>query len=265
MTMNILDEVKKEFIRDLAKSGKRADDRGPEDYREISVEAGLITTAEGSAQVKMGKTQVLAGVKLGIGTPFPDRPQEGMFSTNSEFLPLASPVFESGPPSEDSIELSRVVDRGIRSSNAVDIASLYIGEAPDGKPVVWSVWLDLYILDHDGNLIDAAALAAMSAIRNVKMPKYEDGKLIMTESAGKLPSKNDSVECTFAKIGDRLFLDPTYDEEIGMDSRLTVATTPGHVCACQKGGRGAFTTKEIDYCMDVALRKGDELRKLLPK
>ncbi|MFA6036148.1 MAG: exosome complex protein Rrp42 [Candidatus Micrarchaeia archaeon] len=263
--MNILDEVKKEFIRDLAKSGKRADERGPDEYRKISLEHGLITTAEGSAQVKMGKTQVLAGVKLATGTPFPDRPKEGVFSTNAEFLPLASPTFESGPPSEESIELARVVDRGIRSSNAVDVASLFIGEAPDGKPVVWSVYLDLYILDHDGNLIDAAALAAMAAIRTAQMPKYEDGKVIREATKNRVPSKNDAVECTFAKIGDRIYLDPSYDEEVGMDCRFTAATTPGHICACQKGGRGAFTTKELDYCMDLALRKGDELRRLLPE
>jgi exosome complex component RRP42 len=263
MSMNILDEIKKEYIRDLSKDRKRADGRALDEYRAISIESGLITTAEGSAQVKLGKSQVLAGIKLGVGTPFPDRPEEAVFSTNAEFLPLASPNFESGPPSAESIELARVVDRGIRSSNAVDIANLKLGESPDGKTLVWSVWLDLYVLDHDGNLIDAAALAAMAAILNTKMPKFEDGKLIRAEAKAKLPHQHVCVESTFAKVGDTIMLDPQYDEEVGMDCRLTLATVPGHICAGQKGGRGSFTAKEMDECMDVALRKGDELRRLL--
>ena len=37
-------------------------------------------------------------------------------TTDIELLPMAFPTFESGPPSEQAIEYSRVVDRGIRES-----------------------------------------------------------------------------------------------------------------------------------------------------
>ncbi|VVC02956.1 Exosome complex component Rrp42 [Candidatus Burarchaeum australiense] len=263
MTLNILDEIKRDYVRDLIQKGNRTDNRAMDEYRKISVEPGVITSAEGSSRVRIGKSQVMVGVKLGVGSPFPDRPTEGVLTTNAEFLPLASPNFESGPPNDESIELARVVDRGIRSANAVDIASLMIGEDADSKPKVWAVYIDVYVLDHDGNLQDAAGLAAMSAILNTQMPKYEDGKLMLEEKTGPLPSKGTAVSCTFGKIGSKIFVDPSYEEEVSLDARLTMASIPGHICACQKTGRGSFKVEEIDACMDLALRKGDELRALL--
>ncbi|MDO8339542.1 MAG: exosome complex protein Rrp42 [Candidatus Burarchaeum sp.] len=263
MTINILDEIKRDYVRDLAMHGGRTDGRAMDAFRPISVEPGVITSAEGSARVKLGKSQVIAGIKLGVGSPFPDRPKEGVLSTNAEFLPLASPSFESGPPSELSIELARVVDRGIRSANAVDIASLLIDEDTEGKSKVWAVYIDLYVLDHDGNLQDAAGLAAMSAILNVQMPKYEDGKLTLEEKTGPLPSQATAVSCTFGKIGNAILVDPSYEEEVSLDARITMATIPGHICACQKTGMGSFKLEEIDSCMQIALKKGDELRALL--
>ena len=260
MVLGILDEIKRGYVRDLMKEGRREDDRALDEYRRISVEPGLITSAEGSARVRIGRSEVLVGVKLAVGFPFPDRPNEGVLMTNAEFLPLASQDFESGPPREDSIELARVVDRGIRGANAVDIAALSLGEDDEGKTKVWMTCLDIYVLDHDGNLQDAAALAAMAAILNTQLPKYEDGRLILEEKTGPLPSQATAVSCTLGKMGGHILADPSYAEEVGLDAKLTIATIPDHVCACQKSGGGGFSMAELDHCFDLALRKGDELR-----
>ncbi|MEM3031073.1 MAG: exosome complex protein Rrp42 [Candidatus Micrarchaeia archaeon] len=256
--MEILDELKKDYMRDLAKAGKRADDRAFDAFRQITVEKGVLTSTEGSARVKWGKTQVLAGIKFDVATPFKDRPDEGVLSTNSELLPLASPTFEPGPPDERSIELARVVDRGIRSANVVDLKSFYLDE---GK--VLALYIDLYVLDHDGNFIDASALAAMAALANTKFPKVEAGEIIRGEYAGELKLGNKVVATTFAKIGNALLLDPSLDEETAMDGRITIATTEKSVCAIQKGGMGGFTRPELDRLFDLALAKGHELRALV--
>jgi len=256
--VDILNEIKRDYVRDVVKRGKRIDERKFDEYRKITVETGIIPNAEGSAKVKLGNSQVLVGVKLDIGIPYKDRPTEGIFSTSSELLPLASPTFEPGPPSAQSIELARVVDRGIRSSGAIDMNSLFIEENK-----VWAIFTDVYALDHDGNLIDAAALAGMAALLSCRMPKYEDGKIIRTESSGKLPVSEKVATCTFAKINGSIVLDPSFDEEVAMDCRLTLSTTPTHLCASQKGGSGAITEKELLDCLDTAFRKGSELRALL--
>jgi len=256
--MEILDEIKKDYIIDLMKKNKRPDDRGYLDYRPCTVEKGIFESAEGSARVKLGKTQVVAGVKIEMGTPFKDRPEEGVLSTTAELLPLASPTFEPGPPDEGAIELARIVDRGIRSSNTIDLESLFIE-----KDKVLMVFVDVYVLDHDGNLIDASALAAMAALLNAKVPKIEEGKLIKAERIDNLKLTQKVVTCTFSKIGSHIVLDPGLDEEKAMSARLTLATTPEHVCAMQKGGKGAFTSDELINLVDVSFEKGNELRKLL--
>jgi len=256
--MEILDEIKKDYVIDLMKKNKRPDDRGFFDYRQCTVEKGIFNSAEGSARVKLGKTQVVAGVKMDIGTPFKDRPEEGVLSTTAELLPLASPTFEPGPPDAGAIELARIVDRGIRSSNAIDLASLFIE-----KDRVWMVFVDIYVLDHDGNLIDAAALAAMAALLNAKSPKLEGGQIIRTERTESLNVGQKVVACTFSKIDSHIVLDPGLDEEKAMSARLTIATTPEYLCAMQKGGRGAFTKDEVINLVDVSFEKGNELRKLL--
>ena len=51
------------------KKGVRYDGRKLDQYREIEVEAGNLPSAEGSARVKMGDTEVLCGIKFEVGKP----------------------------------------------------------------------------------------------------------------------------------------------------------------------------------------------------
>ncbi|HLC00008.1 MAG TPA: RNA-binding protein, partial [Candidatus Bathyarchaeia archaeon] len=143
----VLTRVKQKQIAQLIDAGKRLDGRGLTDHREFTIEEGLIERAEGSARIRLGKTDVLVGVKIETGEPFPDTPNDGVLTVNAELVPLASPNFEPGPPDENSIELARIVDRGIRESKAVDTEKLCI---EPGKKV-FVVFVDVYILNHDGN------------------------------------------------------------------------------------------------------------------
>ena len=112
--------MKKHIIESL-KKGVRHDRRKLDEFRKVEVEYGISKSAEGSARVKVGNTEVLAGVKLGIDKPYPDTPDEGCLMVGAELLPLSSPEFEAGPPGIESIEIARVVDRGIRESGTIDM------------------------------------------------------------------------------------------------------------------------------------------------
>lgn len=256
--MEIQKELKRDALKSLLSQGRRGDERGRMDYRQITVKKDVLQNAEGSALCTIGKTQALCGIKFDIATPFPDRPNEGVLATGAEFTPLGSHMFEPGPPSVDSIELARVVDRGVRSSNAIDLLSFFIEDAK-----VLALYLDLYVLDHDGNLFDASTLAAMAALQSCRMPKVEEGKIIRKENRGKLPLSTSCVSCTFAKVDSYHLLDPSLDEEKGMDGRLTVATTPEFVCAMQKSGWAGYTQKDIMELVDMSFAKGAELRRYL--
>jgi exosome complex component RRP42 len=258
----LITKVKLKQIEQLIEKGKRLDERGLLDTREIKIEQGVIEKAEGSARVYLGKTQILVGVKVGTGEPFPDTPNEGVLTVNAELVPVASPHFEPGPPDENSIELARVVDRGIRESKCIDNEKLVIEAAKK----VFVVFVDVYVLNHDGNLIDAAALAAMAALMNTKMPNYEikDGELKIKQGYTPLPVKNHPVTVTTGKINNHLITDPSAEEEQVMDSRITFATKEdGTICAIQKGGSGYFTPQQILEASKIALNKAAELRKKL--
>ena len=254
--------VRLKQIEQLIEKGKRLDERGLRDYREIKIEQGLIERAEGSARVLLGKTEVLVGVKVETGEPFPDTPNEGVMTVNVELVPIASPNFEPGPPDENSIELARVVDRGIRESKAIDTEKLCI---EPGKQV-FVVFVDVYVLNHDGNLIDASALAAMAALMNTKMPNYEikDGELKIKQGYTPLPMRSHPITVTVGKIGNCLINDPWLEEEQVMDSRFSMAINDqGNICAVQKGGSGYFTPQQILEASKIAQEKAAELRKKL--
>ena len=208
---SLVTKVRLRQIAELLEKGKRLDDRGLLDYRPIKIEQGLIERAEGSARCYLGKSEVLAGVKVETGEPFPDTPNDGVMTVNAELVPLASPNFEPGPPNEESVELARVVDRGIRESHAIDTEKLCI---EPGKKV-FVVFVDVYVLNHDGNLIDCAALAAMAALLNTKMPNYEikDGELKMKQGYTQLPLKSHPITVTIGKINNHLIIDPWIEEE----------------------------------------------------
>jgi exosome complex component RRP42 len=241
----LVTKVRLKQIEQLLEKGKRLDERGLLDTREIKIEQGTIEKAEGSARVLLGKTQVLVGVKIETGEPFPDTPNEGVMTVNAELVPLASPNFEPGPPDENSIELARVVDRGIRESHAIDTSKLVI---EPGKKV-FIVFVDVYVLNHDGNL-----------------PNYEikDGELKIKQGYTPLPLKSHPITVTIAKISNRLLVDPWLEEEQVMDARITFAfNEEGNICAIQKGGSSYFTPQQILEASKIALAKAAELRKQL--
>ncbi|MFH1420357.1 MAG: exosome complex protein Rrp42 [Candidatus Aenigmatarchaeota archaeon] len=253
---------------ELANIDKRINNRTFDAYRDIVIEPSFVSLAEGSCRVKIGDTDVVAGVKFAMGTPYPDSLDSGTLTVNAEFLTFASKEFELGPPREDSVELARVVDRCIRESQTIDMKKLCI--TPGEK--VWTVCIDIDIINADGNLIDAATLAAMKSLLLAKVPELDEttGRPKFGEK-GKigLPLSKIAVNTTFVKINDKILADPCRLEEDAMDARLTVGsfvTLDGNergLCAMQKGGSGGFTPEEVFSIIDMVDAKADALRNLI--
>jgi len=256
--------VKQKQIAELMSTGRRLDGRDLNEYRQIGMEMGFVEKAEGSARVLLGKTEVLVGIKIEVGEPFPDTPSEGVLTVSAELVPLASPLFEPGPPNENAIELARVVDRGVRESKAIDLEKLCL---EPGKRVL-VVFIDVYVLNHDGNLIDASALAALAALVNAKMPKYEieEGEIKVKPGYIPLPIRNHPIAVTFAKINGKLAIDPSLEEEQVMDARLTITIEKdGKICSIQKGETGHFSMEQVLQAAKIAREKAVDLRKLVAK
>lgn len=248
-------------IRDYLKEGKRFDSRELLDYREIEIETGISINAEGSARVRLGKTEVVAGVKMDVTTPYTDHEEEGTLITTLELMPTASPRFESGPPRIEAIEMARIVDRTIRESKFIDFKKLCIKKGEK----VWSIMLDIFSMNDAGNLLDAAVIAALAALREAKIPVYDDKieKVKFGEwTDKKLPLEKESpLLLTFHKIGNSIILDPVVEEEESSDARISIGIIDNKIAALQKGNSAVFETEELGNIFKTAEKKYKELVK----
>ncbi|MAG24010.1 RNA-binding protein [Candidatus Pacearchaeota archaeon] len=259
----------KEKLRKMLEEKKRFDSRDLLDLRDLTIEYEVSNKAEGSARVKLGKTEVIVGVKLGVGEPYPDALDKGTLMVSGDLLPSASPRFETGPPGFEAIELPRLIDRAIRAAEIIDFSTLVI---EPGKKV-WTVFIDIYPINDDGNLIDAASIAAIAALHKTKVPELDKNGFVDYDKKPTNPLKMNlsvlPISFSFFKLGNSLFLDPTREEEEAADSRTTFGISKEgskyFLNSCQKIGETPLTQKEVESIMSIIPKKFDELSEKLNK
>jgi exosome complex component RRP42 len=261
--VSILDELKRNQIFDLLEKGQRIDGRAFDEHRPLSIETGVIPKANGSARVRLGDTEVVAGVKIQPDRPFPDMGDKGIFICTAEILPLAHPTAEPGPPQEGVIELARVVDRGIREIGMIDLSQL---DFQKDKSVI-AIFSDNSVIDHNGNLFDACAYASTAAILSSKIPKWEmkdDVPTLVEGQESDTPITTIPTSVTMGRFGEHIIVDPNSDEWACMDARLTITTnSDGNICALQKGGSDGFTLEQLIKCSEIAITVSAKIREII--
>ncbi|KNA08344.1 hypothetical protein SOVF_163460 isoform A [Spinacia oleracea] len=199
--------------------------------------------------------------------PYRDRENEGSLSIYTEFSPMADPSFEAGRPGESAIELGRIIDRGLRESRAVDTESLCVLA---GK-LVWSVRVDLHIIDNGGNLLDAANVAALAALMTFRRPECTLGGVDGQEVIVHPPEVQEPralivhhlpIAVTFAFMTEDniLVVDPTYYEEAIMKGRFIATINASEdVCAIQKAGEVGIAPTVVMQCLQIAAVKAADI------
>jgi exosome complex component RRP42 len=254
-----ISKIMKKKIEEVIEKGKRLDERGLLEYRKIEIKTNVSAKAEGSAWVKVGDTEVIAGVKLDAVEPYRDSPDSGNLSVGAELNPMASDRFELGAPDIQAIELARLVDRGVRNSECIDFKKLCIKEGEK----VWSVMIDVYPINDAGSLIDICNIAAVAALKSAFFPEYKDDKVQYGELTDKkLPLNDLPITVTVYKIDDKFIIDPSTDEEDASCTRVTFTMTfPEEVInSMQKTGE-KLSEEEILSMRDIALKEGKKLHK----
>ncbi|MFX1409925.1 MAG: exosome complex protein Rrp42 [Promethearchaeota archaeon] len=257
----VISKIEKNYIINNLRKGERIDGRGLWDYRDIKIQSDIISSAEGSADVSLGETRIITGLKYEVGEPFPDLPNEGVCTVMAELLPIASPLFERGPPDEQSIELARVVDRGIRHADCVQTKRLCIKE----NEAVYILFVDMYVINHDGNLIDAGGISALTTLISAHIPEGKmkndnlewTGKYLTGESiVNELP-----LVLTYGKIEDVIFFDPSLPEELVSEGKISISVTDDKITSIQKSGAATFSIDELKMLGEKSLEIGKRLRK----
>ncbi|MCI0497436.1 MAG: exosome complex protein Rrp42 [Thermoplasmata archaeon] len=256
MREEVIAAIERDHIYRSASQGRRLDGRALDEHRRVEIEVNPIKTAEGSARVRMGNADVIVGVKMALGAPFPDRPNDGVMTTVAELRPVAYQYFETGPPRPESIEIARVIDRGVRESKMIDMAKLCVEEGVK----VWVAFIDIHAINHDGNLIGAGGLAALAALMNTTVPAKQFG----IGEDFPLPIEHYPIPVTSVKFGSHIAVDPTAIEETVAECRLTTTfDEEGALRAMQKGGDGAFTRAEIDRIVSTNSEVSNTIRKYI--
>jgi exosome complex component RRP42 len=264
-----LPNINKRKIMSLLKGEKRLDGRKPFEYRDIEIETGVSINAEGSTRVRIGKTEVIVGVKMDTQEPYTDHEDEGTMVTSMEFSPISGERYEQGPPKIDAIEVARVVDRGIRESGFIEWKKLCIKAGEK----VWSIMIDIYCINDAGDVLDASALGALVALKTSRIPVYDEkeekvkyGEL----SKNPIPlTESLPLTMTFHKIGDNLLIDPDRDEEDSGEARLTLAISCPKkekiINSMQKGRMKPLSEEDLNIIIKESERLYDKLFPLIDK
>ncbi|XP_060083983.1 exosome complex component RRP45-like [Ylistrum balloti] len=261
-----LSNCEREFIKQAVIQKKRIDGRQPFDYRKIRIKFG---TERGSCYVELGQTRVFAKVSCELCAPKATRPSDGVLFINVELSPMACPSFE-GRPSELSVEINRLLERCLKESRCVDMESLCIisGEK------VWQVRTDIHVLNHDGNIIDCASIAAITALTHFRRPDVTvDGSNVIVhplEEKDPIPLSVHHmpicVSFSFYEQGKFLLVDPTDKEEKVMDGKMVIGMNKHReICTLQVTGQMLLLKDQVLRCSNIAVVKVAETTDLIHK
>ncbi|XP_072466490.1 exosome complex component RRP43 isoform X2 [Notamacropus eugenii] len=270
-----------EYYRRFLKENCRPDGRELGEFRTTTVNIGSITTADGSALVKLGNTTVICGVKAEFAAPPVDSlnkgyivhscrvvPHSPFFQTvpNVDLPPLCSSRFRSGPPGEEAQVASQFIADVIENSQVIQKEDLCISY---GK-LAWVLYCDLICLDYDGNILDACTFALLAALRNVELPAVtineETGLAeVNLKKKSHLNIRAHPIATSFAIFDDTLLIvDPTGEEEHLATGTLTVVMDEeSKLCCLHKPGGSGLTGAKLQDCMSRAVTRHKEAKKLM--
>ncbi|XP_041359365.1 exosome complex component RRP45-like [Gigantopelta aegis] len=262
-----LSTCEKEFILKIIADKKRLDGRQTYDYRKIRISFGI---DRGSCQVQIGDTRVLAQVSSEITVPKPTRPTDGILFVNVELSPMASPSFEPGRQSEFGVELTRLLERCLKESRCIDTESLCIVAGQK----VWSIRVDVHALNHGGNLLDCASMAAITALAHFRRPDVtvsgEEVTVHPPEDRDPVPLSIHHmpvcVSFAFFEQGKFLLVDPSLKEEKVMDGKMVIGMNKHReICMLQITGEMLLLKDQVLRCSNVAVVKVTEITELIQK
>ncbi|KAH3830630.1 exosome complex component RRP45-like [Dreissena polymorpha] len=262
-----LSNCEREFIKKAISEKRRIDGRQAFDYRHMKISFGL---ERGCCQVEIGETRVMSQVSCQVGEPKQARPADGTLFINVELSPMACPSFEPGRLSDFGVEINRLLERCLKESRCIDTESLCIvtGEK------VWEIRVDVHVLNHDGNLVDACSIAAIAALAHFRRPDVTvSGEEITIHPASERDLVPLSVHhmpiCVsfaFFEQGKFLLVDPVDLEEKVMEGRMVIAMNKHReICTLQVTGQMLLLKDQVLRCSNIAVVKVAEITELIHK
>ncbi|KAL3697451.1 hypothetical protein R1sor_011527 [Riccia sorocarpa] len=276
-----------QYIERYLDAAVRPDGRPLGRARPTDVVLGQVPTTDGSALVRLGNTTMLAGVKLELSVPSTETPDQGRIAIDFQMPPICSPHVRPGRPAEDACAINEQLSNVLASSQLVDLREFSI---TSGKSA-WMAHLDIYCLNADGSLLDAALLASTAALMDVQIPAIsinDEGKVQiinfredqdepMVDAEKVSETKRKVVDKRRLKLGpapvavtcmlykNHLLADPTAEEEAVLHTVvIVVLDSPDNLISLYKpGGSVLATTSTVMDCIAVARLRLKEVHRIL--
>lgn len=258
-----LSPSEREYIASGVSDNLRADGRGRRDWRTVNAELGPVPQAAGSSRVRIGGTDVMVSVKGDIGRPSLESPSEGVIVCTVDSSTVFTMNAAIGGINEDrqvqqrNEELTAILEDVFITSGSVNLGMLCL---VPGKHC-WILYIDVLVLDYDGNLIDAMIMAARLALREMRLPhvRIEEGgeatEVILAEDVDTtriITQDTLPVTVTVGKIGPSFLIDPSAAEETCCDAGLIVAFVNDKIVAMRKLGCGMIDPGLINEYLTAA-------------
>src|ERR1700724_1588379 len=217
----------------------RPDGRRPDELRPVEIATGYLKTAEGSALITIGNTQVLCAASVETSVPpFLRNTGKGWVTAEYSMLPRATSTrtareVAKGRPSGRTHEIQRLIGRSLRA--VIDLSVL--GER--------SIILDCDVIQADGGTrvasITGAYVALALAVRHLTALK-------------KSPLLDSVAAISVGIVKGEALLDLNYEEDSRADVDMNIVMTgSGKFIEVQGTAEHApFTKKQMERMSEIA-------------
>lgn len=191
----------------------RPDGRGPGEMRPVKIATGVLKTAEGSAMIEVGNTQVLCAATIDNVVPQWLRGAgKGWVTAEYSMLPRSTITrtpreVAKGRQSGRTLEIQRLIGRALRS--VVDMSAL--GER--------TVILDCDVIQADGGTRTAAITGAYVAMAAALHSYLRAGAL------KQWPVRDQVAATSVGVLGGKMLLDLCYEEDSSADVDMNLVMT----------------------------------------
>jgi exosome complex component RRP45 len=171
-------------------------------------------------------------------------------------------------PTDTEVILSRILEKAIRRSNALDTESLCIIAGMK----CFALRADVHIIDHDGGLIDASCIAVMAALQHFRRPEVlvegEKATVLSVREREPIPLSilHQPICVTFSYFSEsNIFLVDANlaEEQVRQGEVIVTMNRHGEVCQIAKYGGATIEPMSMLNLTNTALQKVKEITKLI--
>ena len=220
----------------------RQDQRTATELRRLEIVPNFISSAEGSALIRLGETQVICTASVDDGVPaFQKGSGNGWITSEYAMIPRSTSSrtpreSTRGRPSGRTMEIQRLIGRSLRA--VVDMQVL--GER--------TVWIDCDVIRADGGTRTASVTGALVAL-GLAFQKLQTQRSLKNN-----PLKDYLAAISVGIVGDEMLLDLSYAEDSSAEVDMNVVMTGrGSLVETQATAEGrTFSAEELLQLIELA-------------